>query len=122
LLVNLTDAQVTALGRAAHEAAPVRWWIADLATPRLLERLKTSWNPALAAASAPMPFAPPDSPAFFDGNGWREAEFHSTWLESLRLTRSMRMARLWYGVSRFMKAETRRAGERRSGMSLFERR
>src|SRR3989454_6188667 len=58
LLVYLTPQQVAAL--AADLAAPpsLRWWLMDLASPRLLKMLAKTWGRAVAAGSAPFQFAP----------------------------------------------------------------
>ena len=121
LLIYLTDGQVADLARAAHAQPEIRWWLSDLATPALLEMLRKSWHPSLAAANAPMQFAPPDSKAFFEPLGWREIEFRSTWIESLRLKRTVPLAGFWNLVAGLMPKARRAAQLRMSGTVLFER-
>jgi len=121
LLVYLTPAQVTMLGRAAHDQPVIRWWLTDLGSPLLLQMLKRTWQPHLEAANAPMQFAPAEGTAFFEPLGWREAEFHSTWIESMRLGRSMPFAQFTHWLGRFRRAEVREAYLRMSGMVLLER-
>jgi methyltransferase (TIGR00027 family) len=121
LLVYLTPAQVTRLARAAHDQPVIRWWLTDLGSPLLLQMLKRTWQPHLEAANAPMQFAPAEGTTFFEPLGWREVEFHSTWIESMRLGRSMPFAQLSHWLGRFRRAEVREAYRRMSGMVLFER-
>lgn len=121
LLIYLAAEQVTALAGRIHEEPEVRWWLTDLATPLLLEMLSRTWQPQLTAANAPMQFAPADSAAFFEPLGWREAEFRSVWEESLRLRRSIRLARLWNLLGRLRPKAVREAHRRMSGIVLLER-
>ncbi|HVE79967.1 MAG TPA: SAM-dependent methyltransferase, partial [Gemmatimonadaceae bacterium] len=78
LLVYLTAEQVAALARDLHAAASFRWWLIDLAHPRLLVMMTKMWGKALSAGNAPFRFAPAEGPDFFRPLGWREAGFHST--------------------------------------------
>jgi len=121
LLVYLTAAQVTAIAGEIHRTANVRWWLTDLASPRLLRMLRRSWIPHLEAANAPMQFAPADGTAFFAPLGWREAEFRSMWDESLRLNRSVPMAGLWNWLGRLQSRTKREEARRMSGIVLLER-
>jgi methyltransferase (TIGR00027 family) len=121
LLIYLTSAQVIGLARRLHGEPYVRFWLMDLATPLLLQMLSRSWQPHLEAASAPMQFAPAEGTAFFSPLGWREAEFRSVWEESLRLGRSVPLARLWSFLGRFRSNATREAYRRMSAIVLLER-
>jgi methyltransferase (TIGR00027 family) len=121
LLVYLTSEQVSALARHIHDEAQVRFWLTDLASPLLLKMLRRTWQPKLSAANAPMQFAPSEGTAFFAPLGWREAEFHSTWEESLRLRRSVPLARVWNFVSKLRSKKTQEQYRRMSGIVLFER-
>jgi hypothetical protein len=103
-------------------AATARWWLIDLASPQLLEMLGKTWQPHLSAANAPMQFAAAEGMAFFEPLGWREAEFRSTWDESLRLRRSVPFARLWDLIGRLRGKAKYEASRRMSGVVLLERR
>jgi methyltransferase (TIGR00027 family) len=122
LLVYLTSDQVTALATRLHREPGIASWLTDLASPLLLDMLKRSWQPSLSAAGAPLQFAPPEGTAFFAPLGWREAEFRSTWDESLRLRRSVPLASVWQLVSRLRPKEVRARYRRMSGIVLLERR
>jgi len=121
VLVHLTPAQVATLAGAAHDQPLIHRWLTDLASPLLLQMLERTWQPHLEAANAPMQFAPAEGTAFFERLGWREAEFHSTWTESMRLGRSMPFAQFSHWLGRFRRVEVRKAYERMSGLVLFER-
>jgi len=121
LLVYLTSEQVTAIALDVHAVPAVRWWLTDLATPLLLQILSRSWQPQLAAANAPMQFAPADGKTFFASLGWREAEFRSVWDESRTLKRSVRLAWLWHLLGRLRPKAVREAYRRMSGIVLLER-
>ena len=122
LLIYLTPEQVATL--AADLAAPpsFRWWLLDLGSPGLLKMIEKSWGPLLAAGNAPFRFAPAEGTRFFEPHGWREAEFRSTWDESIRLKRTMRLAWLWTLIGRFMSRAKRDEARRFSGIVLLRRR
>jgi len=94
LLIYLTGEQVGALARDLIAQPSFAWWLIDLASPGLLKMMSKTWGRAVAG-SAPFQFAPPEGTRFFEPFGWHEAEFRSTWDESLRLKRTMRLAWLW---------------------------
>jgi methyltransferase (TIGR00027 family) len=121
LLVYLTPARVRMVAGAAHDQPLIRWWLTDLGSPLLLQMLGRTWQPHLESAGAPMQFAPAEGTAFFQPLGWREAEFHSTWIESMRLGRSMPFAQLSHWLGKFRRAEVREAYCRMSGIVLLER-
>jgi methyltransferase (TIGR00027 family) len=121
LLVYLAPEQVAALARDLHAQSPIRFWLSDLASPRLLKMLKRTWDRNLKAANAEMQFAPAEGTAFFAPMGWREAEFRPTWDESFRLHRTMKLAGLWRFVSRFYSRRMQEEIRRMSGIVLLER-
>jgi methyltransferase (TIGR00027 family) len=121
LLVYLAADQVAALARDLHGCTPIRWWLTDLASPRLLGMLKRTWGRTLDDAGTPLRFGPAEGTAFFEPHGWREAEFRSMWEEALRLRRTMRFAGLWNLLGRLYPARTREEFRRMSGMVLLER-
>ena len=121
LLIYLTPAAVASL--AADLAVPpsFRWWLIDLASPRLLKMMEKSWGQAVAAGNAPFLFAPPQGTRFFEPHGWREAEYRSMWEESLRLKRTMPLAWLWNLAGRLYPKAKREEFRRMSGIVLLER-
>lgn len=120
LLIYLTRDQVTGLAHELHGAAQARWWLTDLASPMLEQFLKKQWSNRLAEGNAPMQFFPPEGSSFFEPLGFTEAEFRSSWDESLRLKRSMRMAWLWRILGLLQPKAKREAGRRMSGVVLLK--
>jgi methyltransferase (TIGR00027 family) len=121
LLIYLAPEQVATLAADLATPPSFRWWLIDLASPGLLKMIEKSWGPILAAGNAPFRFAPAEGTRFFEPHGWREAEFRSTWDESIRLKRSMRLAWLWALIGRFMSRKRREEARRFSGIVLLER-
>ena len=121
LLIYLSEAEVSGLARALHDQTSLRWWLIDIASPRLLAMLAKGWGVRLAAGGAPMKFAPAAGTAFFAPLGWKEIEFHSSWTESIRLKRTMRLAWLWQIVARLQSKQKQEEGKRMAGIALLER-
>ncbi len=123
LLIYLTPEQVAALADDLHAVPSFRWWLLDLATPRLLKMMEKNWGRAVAAGNAPFQFAPAESTRFFEPHGWVEAEFRSTWEEAYRLNRAdVPLAWLWRLLGRLSSAKRREEMRRFSGIALLGRR
>ena len=120
LLVYLEAEQVSELAADLHDIAHARWWLTDLASPRLLKMLERRWQPQLNAGNAPFRFGPEQGTAFFAPYGWRETEFRSTWDESLRLQRTMPNLWLWKLLHRLQSARQREQLRRMSGIVLMQ--
>ena len=121
LLIYLEPEQVASLATDLAVPASFRWWLIDLASPRLLKMMERSWGQAVAAGNAPFLFAPPQGTRFFEPHGWREAEYRSMWEESLRLKRTMPLAWLWNLVGKLYPKSKRDEFRRMSGIVLLER-
>ncbi|HEU4631583.1 MAG TPA: SAM-dependent methyltransferase [Gemmatimonadaceae bacterium] len=121
LLIYLTTEQVTALARDLHAAGGFRWWLIDLANPRLLTMMNRMWGRTVQQGNATFRFAPAEGPGFFAPLGWREAEFRSTLEEARRLRREMPMMWLWRLLARLGPARRRDEMRRMSGTVLLER-
>jgi methyltransferase (TIGR00027 family) len=121
LLIYLTPEQVGALARDLRATGHFRWWLSDLASPRLLKMMSRHWGRATTAANAPFQFAPAEGTAFFAPFGWRELEFRSTAEEARRLQREMRGMWMWRLVSRLSSRKTQEEIRRMAGYILLER-
>lgn len=121
LLIYLTSEQVGALARDISAIRSARWWLIDLANPKLLAIMNRHWGGAVAAGSAPFQFAPEDGTAFFNKFGWRESVYRSGLEESHRLHREMRMAPIWRFLIRISPPARREVFRRMSGYVLLER-
>jgi methyltransferase (TIGR00027 family) len=121
LLVYLTPDAVASLAADLAAPASFRWWLIDLASPRLLKMMERTWGRAMAAGNAPFQFAPAEGTAFFPPHGWREAEYRAMWEEALRLKRTMPLAWLWNLVGKLYPKSKRDEFRRMSGIVLLER-
>jgi methyltransferase (TIGR00027 family) len=116
LLVYLDPSDVEKLATALHAHSPIKEWILDLGSPRLLKMLEKTWGPTLRAGNAPFRFAPGEGTAFFVPMGWKELEFRPLFEESVRLNRSMGFAKFWLWLGRFSPQKRREEFRRLSGV------
>jgi methyltransferase (TIGR00027 family) len=121
LLVYLEREQVADLARDLHAQTSIRYWLIDIAMPRLLKMMEKTWGKHLQAGSARFRFAPAEGTTFFRPLGWQEVEFRSNWDESFRLNRTMKYAKLYRFLSRFYPKRIREQFKRFAGVVLLER-
>jgi methyltransferase (TIGR00027 family) len=124
LLIYLEREQVMALATDLAATPNLKWWLLDIASPGLLKMMGRTWGKGVGQ-SAPFKFAPEEDTAFFEPAGWKEVEYRAMFEESLRLKRTMRLARFWSVVGRIMTVFNPRKREefkRFSGIVLMERR
>lgn len=121
LLIYLADEQVAALATELHSQPSFRWWLIDLASPRLLQIMSRTWGRTLAAGNAPFRFAPPNGTGFFLALGWRELSYRSALEEARRLHREMPMMWLWRFLNRLSPASRQEEFRRFSGFVVLER-
>ena len=122
LLIYLTPEQVTALAKDLHAQASFRWWLIDLASPRLLQMMTKMWGKSVTGGNAPFLFAPEEGTGYFLPLGWRERAFRSQMQEAARLDREMKG--MWFyklmGLI-FSSKKAREAWNRFAGYVMFER-
>jgi methyltransferase (TIGR00027 family) len=121
LLVYLTPDQVGSLARDLHAPSSFRWWLIDLASPRLLAMMQRMWGRNLNAGNAPFQFAPAEGTQFFDKLGWEETEFRSSMEEAHRLKREMGMMWFWRFLGRMRSQAVQQEFRRMSGNVLLKR-
>lgn len=121
LLIYLTPEQVANLARDLAQPPAFRWWLIDLASPRLLKIMQRSWGSAVEKGNAPFRFAPAEGTDFFPKCGWHEVEFRSAMEEAKRLHREMTMMPFWRFLMNFYPAKTRREFTRMSAFVLLDR-
>lgn len=121
LLVYLSDEEVGSLARDLHEQPTFRWWLIDIAHPRLLRMMQRMWGKRVDKAAAPFRFAPAEGTVFFRPFGWREAEFRSSMEDSHRLKREMKMVWFWRFLMRFYPRRLKEQYRRFAGVVLLER-
>ncbi len=122
LLVYLPPYTVAALADDLHVQPSFRHWAIDLATPMIRKRVNRWWGKRLKQANTRYQFAPEEGAAFFAPHGWREAEFHALFDESLRLNRTMGGMWMFSLSRRLMPRRTARMMQKwRAGIVLLER-
>jgi len=121
LLIYLTPEQVASLARDLAQPAAFRWWLIDLASPRLLKLMLRTWGTDLEKGNAPFKFAPAEGTDFFPKCGWHEAEYRSAMEEARRLNREMAMMPFWRFLMNFYPAKTRKEFGRMSAYVLLDR-
>lgn len=119
LLIYLQPEQVSALAADLRARPSFRWWLIDIASPRLLKMLEKSWGSKLRDGGTPFVFAPAESTAFFEPSGWYEQEFRSTGEEARRLGRLPRMIRFFGLLSAFSSAAKREEARRMAGIVML---
>ena len=120
LLIYLPEPAVIPLARELHDIARARWWLTDLASPKLLKMLKDRWAPAGQQDNAPFVFGPAEGSAWFAPYGWRELEWHSSFAESLRIKRTLRGgATFWKLMDKLQSRARREASRSMSGILLM---
>ena len=121
LLIYLAPEDVGALAAALHAHPAFRWWLTDLASPKLMQWMQKSWGKQVRDGNAPFRFAPEDGSAFFARHGWREEAWSSTLEEAQRLKREMPMAWLFRFMGRLAPAKKREEFRRFAITTLLER-
>lgn len=121
LLIYLTPEQVGALATDLHAQPSFRWWIFDLASPRLLKMMGRTWGKAVREGNAPFQFAPAEGTDFFSRFGWRTAEWRPTIEDAQRLDRQMRGAWFFRLLGRLSSRKKREEFRRFSGVALLRR-
>ncbi|MDQ6736486.1 MAG: SAM-dependent methyltransferase [Gemmatimonadota bacterium] len=121
LLVYLAPHDVADLATDLHDVPAVRWWLFDMASPKLLAMMNRYWGKSLSAGNAPFLFAPEEGPAFFEPSGWGVAEVRSGMGEARRLHRELSMMRIWRILGGLMTARQRESMRVLSQFGMLER-
>jgi methyltransferase (TIGR00027 family) len=122
LLAYLDEEQVASLAKDLHESDHCLYWVTDLASPKVKQRMEKYWGKQLRAAGAPIKFAPAAAEEFFRPYGWESTEFHDFFQSSLKLNRAMPGAWMFGVWKRLMPRRTERMMKQwRSGAVLFRR-
>jgi methyltransferase (TIGR00027 family) len=121
LLVYLDPGDVGALAAALAVQPAFRWWLTDLASPRLMQMMQKWWGKSVDKGSARFRFAPAEGSAFFERHGWREAAWHPTIEDADRLRRTPRGMWLWKLIGRLQPKRKQEEMRRFAGNLLLER-
>ena len=121
LLVYLEPDDVGALAAALAARPAFRWWLTDLASPRLMKMMQKWWSKGMDKGSARFRFAPAESSAFFAPHGWREAAWRPTIEDADRLRRTPRGMWLWKLLGKLQPKRKQEEMRRFAGNLLLER-
>jgi methyltransferase (TIGR00027 family) len=121
LLIYLNETQVTALAKDLAALPAARWWVIDLASPRLLMWMQRSWAGKMESGTARFQFAPAAGSAFFEPSGWKEERFYSSGEEAKRLKRQMKGMWFWNFIARLYPKRVREQFRRFSGYVVLAR-
>lgn len=94
LLIYLSADQVETLAQDLAQRSAFQSWIADIASPGLLEMIKKNTAAQIGEGAADLQFAPQNGPQFFTACGWNPAEVHSVLKTAARLKRLSFLMRL----------------------------
>jgi methyltransferase (TIGR00027 family) len=120
LLIYLSPDEVRGLADDLAAAGGFRWWITDIAHPRLLKMMHRMWGKDVLNR-APFRFAPEENTAFFEKSGWKEAEFRSNLEEARRVDREMPQMKYWRLVMWMYPRRWKAVMKRFSGVVLLKR-
>ena len=119
LLIYLRPEQVSELAGDLQAQASFRWWLIDLASPRILKMLDKTWGKELRSGGTPFLFAPAEGTTFFESSGWFEHEFRSTGEEARRLKRLPRAMRILSLLARFTSKKKQEEMRRMAGIVML---
>ena len=122
LLVYLPPSVARDLAKDLHGQRSFRHWAIDLVTPTIKQRVNRRWGRELQQAQTQYQFAPEEGTEFFLPHGWREAEFHALFENSIRLNRTM--GGMWiFRLLEFLmpKCAADMVKKSRAGVALLER-
>jgi len=121
LLVYLEPDDVGALAAALAARPAFRWWLTDLASPRLMQMMQKWWSKGMDKGSARFRFAPAEGSTFFARHGWREAAWHPTVEDAHRLRREPRGMWFWRLLGKLQPKKKQEEFRRFAGNLLLER-
>ncbi len=87
LIIYLDPEEVAILARDLAAQPSFQRWITDLASPGLRRMIEKQVGRQLQGAGAPLKFAPPEGPPFFEQYGWRVLNIEPTLQAAARLRR-----------------------------------
>jgi methyltransferase (TIGR00027 family) len=122
LLIYLTSSDVGSLAADLHKPSTFKWWVLDIANPKLLEMMTKMWGRNVETGTARFQFAPAEGTQFFEPFGWEEAEFRSNMDEARRLNREMTGGWLWRLLGHLRSRKTQEVYRRLAGSVLMQRR
>jgi methyltransferase (TIGR00027 family) len=120
LLTYLDEDKVTSLAADLHAQPHFRYWLVEVASPKVLAFIERKWGKHLAAANAKMAFAPADWRKFYRERGWEVASFEEMVKAALQTNRGPGSLKLMRILRKLFPAwYDKRAREWESGVALL---
>jgi methyltransferase (TIGR00027 family) len=119
LVIYLSTEQVAQLAVDLAINPDFAWWTLDMVSPKLMTMMRDSFGGTLSQAGAPLQFAPPEGPAFFERYGWSPLEVQSL-LHSAKTLRRL-SPWLWLVATFLPDPAGRKPHYPWAGICLFER-
>jgi methyltransferase (TIGR00027 family) len=122
LLTYLKEEQVVMLSRDLLGEDHFRYWLIEVASPKVLEFVRRRFGKYLEEGNAPMHFAPADWRGFYTGLGWKVVEFRDFMTNALKYDRAPGMMKFFHNLGKLFPgwaAKNQRVWE--SGVALLER-
>ena len=95
LLLYLDDEKVSSLAADLLAQPNFRYWMVEIASPKVLEFINRRWKRYFEAANSVMSFAPPDWRKFFRERGWVAESFENLAETAVTVNRAPRMMRVF---------------------------
>lgn len=118
LIIYLSTEEVVALAKDLAAQQSFQHWVTDLASPGLLKMIMKQIGSQLSRANAPMKFAPPEGPEFFETCGWHASDVRSMLKTAAQLQRVGWLFRL---LSRLPESNGKQGSRPWSAVCLLER-
>jgi methyltransferase (TIGR00027 family) len=124
LLMYLTEEQVTDLAANIRAQPHFKYWVVEVVSPSTIEWVQQTWGRHLAAAGAPMIFAPGDWESFYAKRGWRVIDFRDIPQHAVKYGRnpgpSTTRAKIKHAV-RAIRQKLQRVDQQESGVAVLEK-
>ena len=104
LLIYLDDEKVTSLAADLLAQPNFRYWMTEIASPKVLQFINRKWRRYFEEANSVMSFAPPDWRKFFRERGWEPESFENLADTAVKVNRAPRMMRAFNFVAQFFPA------------------
>lgn len=118
LIIYLSAEEVAALSNDLAAQPSFQHWVTDLASPGLLKMITKQIGSQLGQANAPMKFAPPEGPEFFESCGWHAVDIRSMLKTAAQLRRVGWLFRL---IARLPESKGKQGSRPWSAVCLMQR-
>jgi methyltransferase (TIGR00027 family) len=99
LLLYLDEEKVTSLAADLLAQPHFRYWLVEIASPKVVEWVNRNWRHHFEAANAVMSFAPADWRKFFADRGWQPVSFEDLANTAMKINRAPVMMRVFKKIA-----------------------